>query len=96
MTYCFDIDGTLCSETGGDYDTAEPHREVIDHINALFNQGDHIILYTARGTASGIDWRSTTEMQLKEWGVLYHELHMGKPEADFYIDDRAINVGDWR
>ena len=30
-----------------------------------------------------------TQQQLKEWGVRYHELIMGKPHADMFIDDKA-------
>ncbi len=94
MIYCFDIDGTLCTDTQGEYDRAKPVLKVIARVNALFNRGHRVLLYTARGTASGTDWRARTEEQLKEWDVSYHELHMGKPEADYYIDDRAINVRD--
>ena len=30
-----------------------------------------------------------TDKQLKEWGCKYHELIMGKPHADYFIDDKA-------
>ena len=30
-----------------------------------------------------------TKQQLDDWGVKYHELIMGKPHADFFIDDKA-------
>jgi hypothetical protein len=53
-------------------------------------------LYTARGSTTGIDWRELTVKQLAEWGVPYDELVMGKPTADVYIDDRAINSMDWK
>ena len=29
------------------------------------------------------------EKQLKDWGCKYHELIMGKPHADYFIDDKA-------
>lgn len=96
MTYCFDIDGTLCTNTNGDYSRAEPFRDVINRLDRLYDQGHRILLYTARGATTGIDWRETTERQLKEWNVHYHELHMGKPTADVYIDDKAVNSTDWR
>ena len=28
---------------------------------------------------------------ISEWGVKYHELILGKPEAHLFIDDKAIN-----
>ena len=30
-----------------------------------------------------------TKQQLDDWGVKYHELIMGKPHADYFIDDKA-------
>ncbi len=95
MTYCFDIDGTLCTNTEGAYEAARPHVDVIVRVNALFDGGHRIILCTARGATTGIDWRSTTERQLKDWGVKFHELWFGKPTADLYVDDKAVNIKDW-
>ena len=95
MIYCLDIDGTLCTNTEGDYPNAVPFPDVISQINQLFTEGHKIVIHTARGATSGIDWRDLTEQQLKEWNVNYHMLFMGKPSADFYIDDKAINVSDW-
>jgi len=95
MIYCFDIDGTLCSNTDGAYDEARPYPDVISRINGLHDDGHRIILYTARGWTTGVDWRSLTEAQLSAWGVKYHELYFGKPGADLYIDDKAVSAGDW-
>jgi hypothetical protein len=94
-TYCFDIDGTLCTNTEGEYEKAEPLPESISRVNALYDAGHKILLYTARGSTTGIDWRATTERQMKTWGVKYHALYLGKPTADVYVDDKAINVKDW-
>ena len=96
MTYCFDIDGTLCSNTEGKYDAAEPNREMIAEVNRLYSEGHTIVMHTARGSTTGLDWRDLTERQLGDWGVKYHALHMGKPTADLYVDDKAINVRDWQ
>ena len=96
MTYCFDIDGTLCSNTEGDYESAKPFQGVIADVNQLFAEGHHILLYTARGVTTGIDWRGLTEHQMEEWNVHYHALFMGKPTADIYIDDKAVNILDWK
>jgi hypothetical protein len=94
-TYCFDIDGTVCSNTYGKYNLAKPNKHFIEIINALFQKGHKIIFYTSRGYTTGIDWAKTTKEQLKRWGVKYHQLIFGKPEADFYIDDRAIHSDDF-
>lgn len=89
MKYCIDIDGTICSNTWGDYKSAIPYFGRIQQINELYETGNHIILFTARGSGSGIDWTDETKAQLKSWNVKYHELIFGKPEADIYVDDRA-------
>lgn len=98
MKYCFDIDGTICSmEVDHDYRNASPFMDVIDEINRLYDMGNEIILSTARGNSSGIDWESFTTKQMQEWGVRYHKLFVGeKPGADIYVDDKAININDWR
>ena len=91
LTYCFDIDGTLCSNTNGDYPSAEPFPDRIEHMNALYDAGHEITLFTARGTTTGIDWRELTENQLRDWGAKYHRLILGKPHADLFVDDKAVH-----
>lgn len=95
MRYCFDIDGTLCTNTEGDYEKAEPLHDVIRRVNDLYDNGHYILLLTARGSTTGIDWRPVTEKQMEAWGVKYHELFLTKPTADIYVDDKAINIADW-
>ena len=93
--YCFDLDLTLCNTESMDYAeaTAIPNR--IAFVNTLFDQGNYIKIFTARGSETGVDWRSVTESQLRSWGLSYHELILGKPAADFYVDDKAINSEDF-
>jgi len=95
MIYCFDIDGTLCTKTDGAYEEAEPLPDRIAVVNSLHAAGHTIKLFTARGSTTGINWRDVTERQLKEWSIRYHELIMGKPEADIFIDDKAFNSDQW-
>ena len=93
--FCFDIDGVIASITPPhDYGAAEPQPGMISCINRLYDQGHRIVLFTARGTQSGIDWRPETERQMKTWGVKYHELGFGKPAADYYVDDRMIGMDE--
>ena len=93
---CFDLDGTLCTNTGGAYETAEPFPWAIERLNALAEAGHRILIMTARGSTTGIDWRPETERQLAQWGVRYDELHFGKPGADVFVDDRALHTDAWR
>lgn len=93
MIWAFDIDGTLCTQSKDSrYEEAQPFPEIIEKVNYLYDHGAIVKLYTARGSATHLDWRSFTEEQLAEWGVKYHELHMGKPYADAYVDDRMLSV----
>lgn len=97
--YVFDLDGTLCSNTGGEYKAAIPLLDRISVVNKLYREGHYIVISTARGMgrsnnnqeAARSDWYEITAEQLEEWGVLHHELHLGKPAGDFYIDDKAIS-----
>jgi hypothetical protein len=95
LIYCFDIDGTLCSNTDGGYPDAKPFTDRIAVVNALYDAGHKIKLFTARGSTTSIDWRDLTEQQMRTWGVKYHELILGKPEADIFIDDKAYNSESW-
>jgi uncharacterized HAD superfamily protein len=93
--FCFDIDGTICTNTDGTYDVAEPMAERISKLNSLYDDGHEIILFTARGSTTGIDWSSKTKAQMHAWGVKYHKLMFGKPFAHVFIDDRAVKDTDW-
>ena len=90
--YVIDIDGiigTLIDDD--DYSKSSPIIENINGINKLYDEGHEIILFTARGYESGIDWRTLTEERFSAWGLKYHCLKFGKPSADFYIDDKLIS-----
>ena len=94
QTFCFDIDGTICSQEIN-YEDALPLRDRINRINELYDKGHCIKFFTARGSLSGEDWRRRTEAQLSRWGVRYHELLLGKPHADVYVDDKACHPADF-
>lgn len=88
-----DIDNTICyyEEETMDYNKAIPDFVKIEIVNKLFNMGHHIIMWSARGMKTGIDWNELTKKQLNEWNVKYHELKLNKPPFDILIDDKAIN-----
>jgi hypothetical protein len=109
MRYVVDIDGTICSPTvGRDYHKAEPWQDRIKLLNKLYDEGHYIIYFTARAMGRFSDQPHSiattkakevlfelTEKQLNAWGVKYHELIMGKPHADYFIDDKGINSEDF-
>ena len=65
---------------------------MIDIVNKLYHLGNEIVLFTARGYVTGIDWQEVTRLQMQDWGVKYHELLMGKPNADYYVDDKMLGI----
>ena len=97
--FVFDIDGTICSNTYGEYEKAEPIKARINTINTLYDSGNTIIFQTARGMGStgsnsqlAIEkWLDFTISQLNAWGVKYHKLFLGKPAGDIYVDDKGQN-----
>ncbi len=92
-----DIDGVLASLTpANDYAKSEPLVRNIETVNMLHDAGCTIILFTARGYMTGLDWEVLTQDQMKRWGVRYHELHFGKPAGSYYVDDRFIALEQLR
>lgn len=93
LKICCDIDGVLaCKTEGNNYAAATPLQRNIAIINALHDQGHEIVLFTARGYASGLDWKDTTKSQMQQWGVKYDQLLFGKPDADVYVDDKLVSL----
>ncbi|WP_153115858.1 acylneuraminate cytidylyltransferase family protein [Rhodocyclus tenuis] len=94
-TFVFDIDGVIATlAPANDYERAFPLDDNIALINRLYDLGNKIVLFTARGSATGRDWVDLTRGQMSSWGVKYHDLRFGKPAADFYVDDRMMSVSD--
>ncbi|MCR5655741.1 MAG: acylneuraminate cytidylyltransferase family protein [Lachnospiraceae bacterium] len=90
--FVFDIDGVIAiARADLSYDKEDPNEKMIRVINRLYDWGNEIVLFTARGYVTGIDWRPVTEEQMAKWGVKYHELIMGKPNATYYVDDRMLD-----
>ena len=104
MKYCFDLDGTICDtplrqeDLKPGYLESTPYPFMVEQVNQLYDEGNHIIIMTARGRGSGIDWTKLTIEQLDRWGVKYHDLEpmFHKPTADIFIDDKGINVEEWK
>lgn len=86
MTFIVDIDDTLFisskkeTPNGIEYKVMECRGE-ITKVNMAYEQGHTIIIYTGRNW----DQYKKTVAQLKKYGIMYHELVMGKPQG-VYID----------
>jgi hypothetical protein len=98
-TIYVDIDETICFyeeeialDGKKDYKKAIPNHENIQKINHLFDEGNKIIYWTARGSRSGIDWYDFTKNQLEAWGAKFHKLKCDKPYYDLFVEDRSKRI----
>ena len=96
--YCFDIDGVICKTIGNNDKNSKPILIAINKINKLYEEGNYIIIFTARFMGRSKENKKIakkkglkiTQTQLKKWGVLYHKLEFGKPSFDLVIDDKSL------
>ncbi len=102
MKLSIDIDGVISKKVSWNYADSymrnekmlmaiKPNKKVITKINSLYRQGVIIILNTSRIWK---DYRITVKW-LRKYGVLYHTLIMAKPLADYYIDDKNLNMEEF-
>jgi histidinol phosphatase-like enzyme len=103
MKLVFDIDGTICTQpSSGDLEDAEPLKDRIAMVNKLKDNGATIVYFTSRGMkfededGDNVDKKvkKLTKKQLEDWGAEYDFLIFGKPNADVYIDNKALNADD--
>lgn len=92
MIYYVDIDGTIANTIGSDYNNSQPINENIKKINKLYDEGNEIVYWSARGGKSRINWYSFTKDQLDKWGCKYHRLSLEKPSFDLLIDDKSKRI----
>ena len=101
---CFDLDNTLVTFPiiKNDYTSVKPIKKNINFLRYLKRFGNTIIIYTARrmkthnGNIGKInsDIGKITFETLDKFNIPYDEIYFGKPYADFYIDDLALNCFD--
>ena len=103
-TLVIDIDHTICTpndsatDTYEKYGKAEPIPVMIDAIRKAKDSGFRIVLFTARRMATHNgdinkvieDVGDLTKSWLKDNNVPYDELQFGKPNAIYYVDDKAM------
>lgn len=93
IIFAIDMDGVLVSSVEkSDYEKVKPIQKTIDIVNHLFRDGHIIKIFTSRGQTTGLDYEELTKKQLKEFGIEYHELIMGKPHFDLYVCDKSVFV----
>ena len=109
-TFIVDIDFTLLftpfDGQTWDYTKSSPYWKTINKVNALYDAGHKIILFTARGMGSRNgdieiiekECRPIIEEWLKNHNVKYHQLIMGKPWGPgklYYIDDKNLTINQF-
>jgi len=100
MVIYVDIDDTIADydikDSPTDYYKARPIAINIDKINKLYDEGNTIVYYTARGsvnTDSREEYTLLTKKQLSEWGAKYHKLSVGEKAAyDLLICDKSKRI----
>lgn len=91
-TIMVDLDGVVCSEERTfDRPLAEPLPGARAALEALRAAGHTVVIYTGRGWP---EYRATKKW-LDDHGMPYDQIHMGKPIADLWIDDRAVHFKSW-
>ena len=105
MRIALDLDGVICPVKTPEesYGSLEPLPGAVERIRELRREGHYIIITTARNMATcesnlGRVLRNVGQITL-EWleryGVEYDEIYFGKPNAEVYIDDRALRFSSW-
>ena len=97
MNIFVDIDETICHYEGPrEYHLAIPSKWAINKINDLYDKGNTITYWTARGSVykdKRDEFYKLTKKQLKEWGCKYHHLSVGdKPAYDLLICDKSKTI----
>ncbi len=109
--YAFDLDDTLCYRDSvyenlgpKKYLHCEPIWEMINKLNRLYDEGNTIYIYTARGMGqfNGDIDKAKNELyeitlnSLNQWGIRHHGLIMGKLHYDYLIDDKSIGKNEFK
>ena len=101
-TIVMDMDDTICFTLNRDFNNSIPNQPVIDKINELHDKGWKIIISTARGAKScptllerEIKYRGITEAWLNSHNIKYDKVLFMKENADYYVDDKAMNIEEF-
>ena len=103
-TILVDFDGTLCPFNWPN-PPGEPYINAVEELNRLYDQGFHIVIFTARlwsgwdridtdGKNTVAARRAEIEVWAAKYGLKYHEISAEKRPCVLLLDDSAIRAGD--
>lgn len=109
QTIAVDFDGTLCEYAFPGIGKQTPHQqELMETLLELRKDGHKLILWTNRGDNEKYPVLTEAIAWCKERGLEFDAVNEDLPDqkklsgpspkimADVYIDDKAINVLDWK
>lgn len=109
LVIALDFDGTLCeNEFPLIGNQNQNQKELMKKMISMREEGHKVILYTCRGDTDDYKCLSEAIEWCREQGLVFDAINENiptikkisgyspKPLADWYIDDKALNVLDWR
>jgi hypothetical protein len=109
LTIAVDFDGTLCEysfpEIGKQTDD---QIELMKTLIEMRKEGHKLILYTCRGDSEELPCLTEAVKWCYQRGLEFDAINKNvpdfikksgyspKPVADIYLDDKALNISDWR
>lgn len=85
-----DIDHTITNGEPFYLKEPTPNQEMIEKVNELYRRRYVIIYHTGRHPS----FYQQTYAWLVKHGCFFHALEMGKLSAEYYIDDKNINIDE--
>lgn len=109
LIFAIDFDGTLCENAFPAIgELTSEKEELINLLITLRSRGHQLVLYTCRGDNEDYQALSEAVNWCRKHGLEFDAINENvstfkkvsgfspKPYADIYLDDKALNVRDWR
>lgn len=92
MILAIDFDNVLCNSHNvkPGFRMGEPMEGAVESMQRLKRKGNTLIIHTIRG-----DRPDHVANWLKHFGIPYDQITNVKPNADWFIDDKAIPFTSW-
>ena len=92
MLVALDFDGVIHNPDDRlpSYRMGRPVEGAVDAVAELIGQGHTVVVHTVRNDADG-----HVSKWLRYFGIRHHGVTNIKPNADVFVDDKAIRFTDW-